>query len=107
MGVLLAGAVFAAVVTLSQGDATVLARQNSLALIDPAHNRVVDVVPLGTVPRGIGVSPTGVGSPIHAPARSRGLNPRTRKIIQTIGLGAEAMDVATGAGGDVDRHRKR
>ena len=99
VGVLLAGAVFAAVVTLSQGDATVLARQNSLALIDPAHNRVVDVVPLGTVPRGIGVSPTGVWIANPRTGTVTWLNPRTRKVIQTIGLGAEAIDVATGAGG--------
>jgi DNA-binding SARP family transcriptional activator/streptogramin lyase len=99
VGVLLAGAVFAAVVTLSQDDATVLAKQNSLALIDPAHNRVVDVVPLGTVPRGVGVSPAGVWISNPRNGTVTWLNPRTHKIIQTIGLGAGAIDVATGAGG--------
>ena len=97
--VLLAGAVFAVVVMVSQGDATVLAKQNSLALIDPAHNRVVDVVPLGTVPRGIGVSPGGVWIANPRTGTVTWLNPRTRKVIQTIGLGAEAIDIATGAGG--------
>jgi DNA-binding SARP family transcriptional activator/streptogramin lyase len=97
--VLLAGAVFAVVVTLSRGDPTVAAKQNSLAVIDPAHNRVVDVVPLGTVPRGIGVSPAGVWIANPRTGTVTWLNPKTRKIIQTIGLGAEAIDVATGAGG--------
>lgn len=78
--------------------APLVAKPNSVAVVDPSHNRLVAVVPVGTTPRGV-----AVGSSVWVANSGDGtvsqLDSRTFKVVQTVGIAAEATDIATGAGG--------
>ena len=52
---LLAGAVFGLVYAFGGSSTPLIATRNSLAVIDPGRNRLVEVVPVGTTPRGVAV----------------------------------------------------
>src|SRR4029077_17443848 len=75
-----------------------VAKPNSLAVVDPGRNRLVAVVPVGTTPRGV-----AVGRSVWVANSGDGtvsqVDPRTLELVQTVGIGAQAPDVATGAGG--------
>jgi DNA-binding SARP family transcriptional activator/DNA-binding beta-propeller fold protein YncE len=80
------------------GSGPLVAKPNSLAVVDPSRNRLVAVVPVGTIPRGV-----AVGSSVWVANSADGtvsrLDSRTAKVVQTVGIGAQATDIATGAGG--------
>ena len=75
-----------------------VAKPNSLAVVDPGRNRLVAVVPVGTTPRGV-----AVGGSVWVANSGDGtvseVDPRTLEVVQTIGIGAQATDIAAGAGG--------
>ena len=50
---LLAGAVFGLVYALGGSSTPLIATRNSLAVIEPGRNRLVEVVPVGNTPRGV------------------------------------------------------
>src|SRR5438132_12842107 len=52
---LLIALTLALIKTLTGTNKPLLAKPNTLAVIDPSRNRTVDVVPVGSVPRGVAV----------------------------------------------------
>jgi YVTN family beta-propeller protein len=97
---LVAGGVAGIVYALDHhgGSGPLEAKPNSLAVVDPGRNRLVAVVPVGTTPRGV-----AVGSSVWVANSADGtvsqLDSRTFKVVQTVGIGTEATDIGTGAGG--------
>lgn len=94
---LVAGGVAGIVFAHDHHGRPLVAQPNSLAVVDPGRNRLVAVVPVGTTPRGV-----AVGSSVWVANASDGtvsqLNSRTLKVVQTVGIGAQATDIALGAG---------
>ena len=80
------------------GSGPLIAKPNSLAVVDPGRNRLVAVVPVGTTPRGVAVD-SSVWVANSGDGTVSQLDSRTFKVVQTIGIGTEATDIATGAGG--------
>ena len=67
---LLAGAVFGLVYALGGSSTPLIATRNSLAVIDPGRNRLVEVVPVGNTPRGVAAGRDFVWVPTRQTARS-------------------------------------
>jgi YVTN family beta-propeller protein len=95
---LVAGGVVGIVYALHDGGGPVVAEPNSLAVVDPGRNRLVAVVPVGSTPRGVAVGDS-VWVANSADGTVSQVDPRTLKVVQTVGIGAQATDIATGAGG--------
>jgi streptogramin lyase len=93
------GVLIGVLTTRDNGSSLLLATRNSLAVVDPSRNRVVDVVPLGTAPSSVAVGTSGVWIANPRNNTVSRLSPKTHKLIETIGLGASAYDLTTGAGG--------
>jgi YVTN family beta-propeller protein len=97
---LVGGGVVGIVYALDGGDGggPVVAKPNSLAVVDPGRNRLVAVVPVGSTPRGV-----AVGGSVWVANSGDGtvsqVDPRTLEVVQTVGIGAQATDIATGVGG--------
>ena len=94
-----AGGVVGIVYALDAGsESPLVAKPNSLAVVDPGRNRLVAVVPVGTTPRGV-----AVGGSVWVANSGDGtvseVDPRTLEVVQTVGIGAQATDIAAGAGG--------
>jgi DNA-binding SARP family transcriptional activator/streptogramin lyase len=95
---LLAGAIVG-IVFATQGEGKpIVATANSVAVVDPAANRVLDVTPVGTQPRGIAADSTAVWIANSRNGTVQRLDPESHSIVQTVGLGANAIDVALGGG---------
>ena len=94
-----AGVVTGVLATRGKGSSPLLATRNSLAVVDPGRNRVVDVIPLGTAPSSVAVGPSGVWIANPRNNTVSRLSPTTHKLIETIGIGASAYALTTGAGG--------
>ena len=94
---LVAGGVVGIVYALHDGGGAIVATPNSLAVVDPGRNRLVAVVPVGTTPRGV-----AVGGSVWVANSGGGtvtqVDLRTLEVVQTVGIGAEATDIATGVG---------
>ena len=75
-----------------------VAKPNSLAVVDPGRNRLVAVVPVGTTPRGVAVGGS-VWVANSADGTVSQVDSHTLEVVQTVGIGAQATDIATGAGG--------
>jgi DNA-binding SARP family transcriptional activator len=86
-------------VVADEPSASVAATPPTLAVIDPATNRVVASIPVGSKPVTIAA---GEGSLWVGDARDGTItrvDPETRKVVKTIGIGAPIVDLATGLGG--------
>jgi YVTN family beta-propeller protein len=97
-GLLAFAGVAAAVVLLRDDSAPLLAEPNSVAVIDPASNEVVDTVPVGLEP---GPVAAGGGALWAANLGGRSLtriDPATRAVVETIALDATPTGVAFAAG---------
>jgi YVTN family beta-propeller protein len=75
-------------------------RPNSLVGVDPGSNRLVSVTPVGAAPRGVAVSPNRVWVANSADGTVSELASHSLKLIQTIGIGAQATDLVD-AGGSI------
>lgn len=98
-GVLLAGAITAAALELrGGGSAAIAVLPNSVAVIDPASDRVVADIPAGARPDALAF---GFGSVWVANGDSSTvmrIDPRTRRVVATIGIGGDLSDLAVGFG---------
>jgi DNA-binding SARP family transcriptional activator/streptogramin lyase len=86
-------------VVADEPSASVAAIPPTLAVIDPATNRVVTSITVGSKPVTIAA---GEGSLWVGDARDGTItrvDPETRKVVKTIGIGAPVVDLATGLGG--------
>lgn len=98
--VLLAGAVSATVVELTTGGgtSTVTVVPNSVAIIDPATNRVVGDVPVGERPTAVAVGAGGVWVANADDGTVARIDPKSYRVVKTIGVGADVTDIAIGFG---------
>lgn len=94
--VLVAAVVVGAVYTLR--DTPLIVKPNSLAVVDPARNRLVGVVPIGNTPRGVAVGRHAVWAANSTDGTVTEIDPRTLKVVQVIGLGEGATDLVEAAG---------
>jgi YVTN family beta-propeller protein len=76
-----------------------VAKRNSLAVIDPSRNRVVGVVPVGSTPRGVAVGTSAVWVTNSADGTVSEIDLKKLNVIRTIGIAAQANDVVEKAGG--------
>ena len=80
------------------GSATPVVLQNSLVVVDPSRNRIVDVVPVGHTPRGVAVGRDYVWVANSADGTISQIGKKSLKIVQTIGLGEQATDLVKAPG---------
>ena len=100
-GVVGAALVAAAAFGLSRafsGSTTPVVHQNSLVVVDPSRNRIVDVVPVGHTPRGVAVGRDYVWVANSADGTISQIGKKSLSIVQTIGLGEQATDLVESAG---------
>jgi DNA-binding SARP family transcriptional activator len=99
---LVAAAVAAAtlgyLVVADEPSASVAAIPPTLAAIDPATNRVVASIPVGSKPVSIAAGEGGIWVGDARDGTITRIDPETRKVVKTIGIGAPVVDLATGLG---------
>jgi DNA-binding SARP family transcriptional activator/DNA-binding beta-propeller fold protein YncE len=84
--------------TLDDDSKRLVVRPNSLVVVDPNSNSVVDVAPVGTGPRGVAVSSDSVWVANAAEGTVSQLDLDTLRPIRTVGIGAQATDLVSAAG---------
>ena len=94
----IAAAVAGVLVATAGGSKPLLAKPNSLAVIDPAHNKVVGVVPIGDTPRGVAVGRGHVWTANVGEGTVTMVDPHTVRVVRTIGVGAAATDLVVADG---------
>ena len=95
------GGVVAAVLALSGGSRPATpssALPDSVAVIDPKTNRLVDVIPVGSTPIAVAVGEGAVWVVNSDDGTLSRIDPGARRVTRTIGLGTPASDVAVGFG---------
>lgn len=100
-GVVAAALVAAAVFGLSRafsGSTTPVVRVNSLVVVDPRGNRIVDVVPVGQTPRGVAVGRDYIWVANSADGTVSQIGKKSLSTVQTIGLGEQATDLVESDG---------
>jgi len=95
---ILGGAIAGAVIALTSGSSPVVVAPNSVAVIDPKTNQVVDDVEVGASPVAVAVGEDGVWVANAEDGTVSRIDPKTRKVVKTIGIGADVSDVAIGFG---------
>ncbi len=94
-----AAATAAYLVVADEPSASVAVTPPALAVIDPATNRVVASIRVGSKPVSVAA---GAGAVWVGDARDgtvARVDPQTRKVVKTIGVGAPVVDLAVGLGG--------
>jgi YVTN family beta-propeller protein len=94
---LVAAAAVGLAYAFSDGSALVV-KQNSLIAIDPSNNRIVGVVPVGHIPRGLAVGRDYVWVTNSADGTITQVGNKRLNVVQTIGLGAQATDAVESDG---------
>jgi YVTN family beta-propeller protein len=97
IGVLVA-AVVIPVFALGSGGGGTSVTPNSVAIIDPSSNDVVDSAPVGVDPDAITVGAGAVWVANTADQTVSRIDPSTRRVVQTIPVGEYPSDVAVAAG---------
>ena len=95
------GGIVAAVLALSGGSSRATpssATPDSVAVIDPKSNRLVDVIPVGSTPIAVTVGAGAVWVVNSQDGTLSRIDPGARRVTRTIGLGTPASDVAVGFG---------
>jgi YVTN family beta-propeller protein len=90
---LLAGAAFGLAYAFGGSSTPLIATRNSLAVIDPGRNRLVEVIPVGNTPRGVAVGRDFVWVANSADGTLAQIDQKTLKIVKTIGIAGQATDV--------------
>ena len=98
VALLIAAAAVGVVLSVSGGDKQLAVTPNSLVVIDPHRNRIVDVVPVGSTPRGVAVGSKAVWVTNAADGTVTEVDLKQLKVIQTIGIGKQASDVVVASG---------
>jgi DNA-binding SARP family transcriptional activator/DNA-binding beta-propeller fold protein YncE len=98
--VVLAGAMAAAVVALTTGSsgAAVTVVPDSVAVLEPDGGKVAADPPIGGRPVSIAVGPDAVWVANADDGTVSRIDPRSRAVVKTIGLGADVNSVAVGFG---------
>ena len=99
-GLLLAAAIVGIVRATGGNAGLILATKNSLAVVDPHKNRVVEVMRIGATPRGVTVGAHSVWTANAGEGTVSEIDPKRFRVVQTIGLGLAATDLVE-MGGEV------
>src|SRR6185503_7832943 len=99
VGVAAAAATLGYFLVAGEPSASITATPPTLAVIDPATNRVVASIPVGSKPVALAVGAGGVWVGDARDVTITRVDPETRKVVKTIGIGAPVVDLATGLGG--------
>ena len=99
VGVAAAAATLGYFLVAGEPSASITATPPTLAVIDPATNRVVASIPVGSKPVALAVGAGGVWVGDARDGTITRVDPETRKVVKTIGIGAPVVDLATGLGG--------
>jgi YVTN family beta-propeller protein len=94
----LVGAATVAAVFLMRDSAAVSVEPNSLAVIDPDSNKIVDSVSVGIRPGAVAVGEGAVWVANTEDETISRINSQTRRVDRTLSLGAYPSDVAVGLG---------
>jgi DNA-binding SARP family transcriptional activator len=86
-------------VVAEEPSASVTVTPPTLAVIDPASNRVVASIPVGSKPVAIAAGEGGIWVGDARDGTVTRVDPEKRKVVKTIGIGAPVVDLATGLGG--------
>lgn len=101
-GALIAAAAAAAVVVIvvasGRGNEPLLATKNSLAVVDPKHDKVVAVMPLDGAPRGVALGGGYVWTANSDEGTVSQIDPEELRIVRTVGVGARATALAAAGG---------
>jgi YVTN family beta-propeller protein len=99
LGALLLAAALVGIVRATSGSGSpILATKNSLAVVDPHRNRVVEVIPIGATPRGVTVGKKFVWTANAGEGTVSQIDPKELRVVQTIGLGLAATDLVEARG---------
>jgi YVTN family beta-propeller protein len=94
LGALLLAAVIVGIVhATGGGGGPIIATKNSLAVVDPHSNRVVEVIPIGATPRGVTVGKQFVWTANAGEGTVSEIDPKKLRVVQTVGLGLAATDL--------------
>src|SRR5262249_19422932 len=93
-----AAVVVGVLIATSDDSKPILAAPNSLAVIDPKHNKAVGVVPIGDTPRGVAVGGGHVWAANAGEGTVTMVDPHDLRVARTIGIGAAATDLAVADG---------
>ncbi|HEX6788777.1 MAG TPA: adenylate/guanylate cyclase domain-containing protein [Gaiellaceae bacterium] len=89
--------VVVAVTNSGSGDVTVV--PNSVAVVNPTSNRLIADVHVGSQPVAVAVGDGGVWVANSSDGTVTRIDPRTRRVVRTIGnLGGDVSDITTGFG---------
>jgi len=93
-----AAATFGYLLLADEPAASVVVTPPTLAVIDPATNRVVASIPVGSKPVAVAAGAGGVWVGDARDGTITRVDPETRKVVKTIGIGAPVVDLAVGLG---------
>ena len=93
-----AAATLGYLVVADEPSASVAATPPTLAVIDPASNRVVASIRVGSKPVSIAAGQGGLWVGDARDGTVTRVDPRTRRVVKTIGIGEPVVDLATGLG---------
>jgi YVTN family beta-propeller protein len=100
LGALILAAALVGIVRATGGSGgPILATKNSLAVVDPHRNRVVEVIPIGATPRGVTVGKKFVWTANAGEGTVSQIDPKELRVVQTVGLGLAATDLVEARGG--------
>ena len=93
-----AAATIGYLVVADEPAASVAVTPPTLAVIDPATNRVVASISVGSKPVAVAAGAGGIWVGDARDGTITRVDPETRKVVKTIGIGAPVVDLATGLG---------
>jgi YVTN family beta-propeller protein len=94
----IAAVVVGAVYAFRGSGRPIVAQPNSVAVIDPASNKIVGVVPVGSTPRGVAVGRQAVWVANSADGTVSQIDINKLRVIKTVGIGLQATDVVVANG---------
>ena len=87
------------VLVADDSEAAAAAPPPALVVIDPASNRVVASIKVGSRPTTVAGGEGGIWVGDTRDGTVTRVDPKTREVVKTIGIGAPVVDLATGGGG--------
>jgi YVTN family beta-propeller protein len=94
----LVAAAIGSTVALTSGSGGSTVHPNSVAVIDPVTDKLVDDISVGKRPAAVAVGEGGVWVANQDDRTISQIDPKTRKVVDTIGVGSDVHEIASGFG---------